>query len=238
MNEIPHSDWTLAAFKQREEERRKKEQDEKTFARPDADIQHNNETLRCDLTIAALQKRFAALEQRLAALEQREEERLGKVRAEAAPIQPQEEMLGGKEMLLSNSTLVAPKQRDMEGRTNEAAEFSDAKMEDEQVEAPRHATELQLQREEAKTVRCGDREKLQINRMEIRPIRNGDTVRGGTAHTIVRGVWTFIVTASIAGAIGFGIGAYVAPIEKANHFRALVKRGADSLYGGRAAQEN
>lgn len=70
MNKILLSDWTLAALKQRVEERRRKQQNEAAPVPPNREVRRGNETLRSDWAIGALQKRFIALEQRLAALEE------------------------------------------------------------------------------------------------------------------------------------------------------------------------
>lgn len=220
MKEILLSDWTLAAFEQREEERRRKEQREAAFAAPQEAMQRGNETLRSDWTIAALQKRFAALEQRIAALEQREEEQRRKERAEAARVPPQQGQRR-EDIIVSSSAPVAPKQMEEEQPTQEPAQSAAAKIEHRQAEVAGRANEQRLQRD----------------RLEIRPVRNDETVHVGAAHKMARGFISFLITAVIAGAIGFGAGIYVMPIEKATHFRALVKRGLDSIYGDHSFQE-
>lgn len=211
MNEILLSDWTLGAFKQREEERRKRERDEAALTPPKEEMQRDNESLRSEWTIAALQKRFAAMEQRLAALEQREEEQRRKERAEAALAPPREEKRRGEEAFLGSSTLVAPKQSEEQRRTKAQPEFADAKIEHEQLGAARPANEQRLQPQEA--------------------IRNSETARVGAAYKLARGFFSLVITASVAAAIGFGAAIYIVPIEKTAHFRALVMRGLDSIHG-------
>ncbi len=221
MKEILLSDWTLAAFRQREEERRRKEQREAAFAAPQEGMQRGNETLRSDWTIAALQKRFAALEQRIAALEQREEEQRRKERAEATRVPPQQQGQRREDIVVSSSAPVAPKQMEEEQPTKEPAQSAAAKIEHRQAEVAGRANEQRPQRD----------------RLEIRPVRNDETVHVGAAHKMARGFISFLITAVIAGVIGFGAGIYVVPIEKATHFRALVKRGLEPIYGDHSFQE-
>lgn len=218
MKEILLSDWTLATFKQREEERRRKEQREAALAAPQEGMQRSSETLRSDWTIAALQKRFAALEQRIAALEQREEEQRRKERAEAARVPPQQQGQRREDIVAGSSAPVAPKQMDEEQPTKERAQSAAAKIEHRPAEVAGRAND-------------------QRDRLEIRPVRNEETVHVGAAHKMARAFISFLITAVIAGVIGFGAGIYVVPIEKATHFRALVKRGLDSIYGDHSFQE-
>ncbi len=88
MAEVLLSDWTLTAFMQREEERRRREQTEVAVISPHKEIPRSTEPLRNEWTIAALQQRFAALEQRIATLEQIVGEQRRKEQAEAASVAP------------------------------------------------------------------------------------------------------------------------------------------------------
>jgi len=217
MKESFLSDWTLVAFKQREEERRRKEQDEAAGVRSSEEKQRSNEIARSEWTVAALQKRFVALEQRIAALEQREEERRQKLEPEppqaARPRLPEEKQ-PSKEEFLSSST-----------------ELGEARIKPQQVEDIRRANERGLKSEEAATVTLDELERLQRDRMKIRPLKEVETVRVGVAHKMLRGLFSLMITASIAGAIGFGIGVSAVPIETASHFHALAERSLDSIHG-------
>jgi hypothetical protein len=217
MKESFLSDWTLVAFKQREEERRRKERDEATRVRSNEEKQRGNEILRSEWTVAALQKRFVALEQRLTALEQREEDRRQKEQPEppqaARPLLPEEKQ-SCKEVFLSDSS-----------------GLGEANIKRQQVEAIHRANERGLTSEEAATVTLDEGERLQRDRMKVRPLKEVETVRVGVAHKMLRGLFSLMITASFAGAIGFGIGVYVVPIEKATHFHAMVERSLDSIHG-------
>ncbi|MGA3061996.1 MAG: hypothetical protein ABSD90_02075 [Methylocystis sp.] len=106
------SDWTLAAVKQREEERRRKAQAERApiALKPREENQRGEGILLSDWTLAAVK--------------QREEERRRKAQAERAPIalKPREENQRGEGILLSDWTLAAVKQREEERRRNEREE--------------------------------------------------------------------------------------------------------------------
>lgn len=217
MKESFLSDWTLVAFKQREEERRRKERDEAARVRSSEEKQQSNEVLLSEWTVAALQKRFVALEQRLAALEQREEER----RQEEQPEPPQ----------AARPILPEEKQRSTEVFLSASTELGEARIEHPQVEAIPRANERGLQSEEPAIVTLDGLERLRGDRMKIAPLKEVETVRVGVARRMLRGLFSLTITASIAGAIGFGVAVSVVPIEKAAPFRSLVERRLDSIHG-------
>ncbi|MBL1256921.1 hypothetical protein [Methylocystis sp. Sn-Cys] len=211
------SDWTLDAFEQREEERRSKERDEAAHVRSSEEKQRGNEILCGEWTVAGLQKRFASIEQRLAALEKREEERRQKEQPEppqAARPQLLEEKHGNREAFLNDST-----------------ELGEARIVRQQAEAVRRAGERGLEPEAAATVTLDEQVRLQRARLKNRTVEEAENVRVGDAHSMLRGLFAFVITASIAGAIGFGIGLSIVPIDKAVQFRTLIERGLDSLHG-------
>lgn len=266
MSKILLSDWTLVAFKQREEERRKREQGETAPLPPATATPRANETLRSEWTIAVLQKRFAALEQRLAAQEQREEaRRQSELREAAARTRQQEEH---DKALLATSTIVALQksfaaleqrlaaleQREEARRQSEleaAAARIRQKEEQEQallappaIVAPSQGNERwrgidqpgllqpEFEPREAGLLAHADAQWLERNvsetardregkgdRIEIRPAR-----KGGIVVAIFYRVVSIMITASIAAAIGFGIGVYAVPIEKAAQFHSFVNR--------------
>lgn len=209
------SDWTLDAFEQREEARRSKERDEAARVRPSEEKQRSNEI--GEWTVAALQKRFVAIEQRLAALEKREEGRPQKEQPDPTQaVRPRllEEQQRSKEALLSAST-----------------ELGEARIERQQVEAIRPANDRGLTSEVAATVTLDEQERLLRAPMKARPLDEPQNVRVGVAHKILRGLYSLVVTASIAGAIGFGVAVSIVPVENAKQFRTLAERGLVSLYG-------
>ncbi|KAF2990282.1 hypothetical protein OGR47_13685 [Methylocystis sp. MJC1] len=211
------SDWTLDAFEQREEERRSKERDEAARVRSSEEKQRSNEILCGEWTVAALQKRFAAIEQRLAALEKREEGR------------PQKEQPEPPQAV--RPLLLEEKQRSKEALLSDLAELGEARIERQQVEAIRPANDRGLTSEAAATVALDEQERLLRAPMKARTHKEAENVQVGVGRKILRGLYSFMITASVAGAIGFGIGVSIVPIEKAMQFRTLAERGLDSLHG-------
>jgi hypothetical protein len=222
MKEVLLSDWTLAAFNQREEERRRKEQTEAAVTPPQKQMQRSTEPLRSEWTIAALQQRFAALEQRIATLEQMAEEQRRKEQAKGASVAPRAETPQSEAMLFTNPTLVAP------NLVDQSAQFAAAKIEDVRVEAAGSDSEQWLKRNESKTVKF-DARRLERDQIDARP---HETAHVEPGHKKARSFTSFIITALTAAAIGFGTAIYEVPIEKAIYFRALTKRGLDSIYEG------
>ena len=224
------SDWTLAAFKQREEERRREENrrgreqvDAAPFAPAEA-APRENETLRSEWTIAALQKRFAALEQRLAAVEQREaaveqreEERRRSELVEAAARARREEEQ--EQVVLGAANDVAPDQSHAHRHEIEQPQFVQAEFEPREAGTILHAHEQVFEQNAPETVRDSQGYK---SRFEVRPARS----RG----TIVYRFISVVITALIAAAIGFGIAVFTVPIEKATQFHTYVNRALDGLH--------
>lgn len=245
MNEILLSDWTLAAFKQREEERRKNQQNGAAPVPSNIEAPRGNETLRSDWTVAALQRRFTALEQRLAALDQRfaaleqrgEERRLKELIGATAPAPPREEKRHNEEVSFGNSTVVASQQRYEDGRAREQAEFVQAKAEIQEIEAIRDGAGQWLERKEAETVRRDEGEGLQRDRIEISAIRDSETPHVGMARKMARWLISILITASVAAAIGFAVAIYAVPAEKAAHFRTLIERQLQLIDRGHSSQE-
>ena len=230
MNDILLSDWTLAAFKQREEERRRREREEAARVTTKEETPRSSEASRPDWTVAALQKRFAALEERLASLEQREEERHREEQAEAAHAPIREERPHSDEMVLRDSTLVAFKQSEDERRSKKEAEFDKTPIGREQVEPP-YRLDQPPRRDQVEPERVGGGfESVQREPYASRTIASNDAIYIEPSRGSGRRFFLILITAVIATAIGFGVGLYVVPIEKANHFRAAVKRGLDLLH--------
>lgn len=213
MSKILLSDWTLAAFKQREEERRREENPrgrEQVDAAPFAPAEaapRENETLRSEWTIAALQKRFAALEQRLATVEQREEERRRSELVEAAARARRAEEQ--EQVVLGASNDVVPDHS--HAHRNE-------------IERPQ-SVQAEFEPQEAGTILRTQEQVFEQNApevvSEVRPARR----RG----TIVYRFVSVVITALIAASIGFGIAVFTVPIEKATQFHTYVNRTLDAL---------
>jgi hypothetical protein len=212
--EVLLSDWTLSAFMQREEERRRKEQAKVAVIQTQKEMQRT-EPLRSEWTIAALQQRFSALEQRIAALEQIVGEQRRNEQAEAASIAPGEETPRSDEMLLNNPVLVGPK------GVHQPARFAEAESDDGRLDAAGPAGEQRLTLDATKTLRLDTTKVAPDEAAHIKPARK-------KAHGVI---W-FMITALTAGALGFGAAIYVVPIQKAIHYQALAKHGLNSIYRG------
>jgi len=217
------SDWTLAAFNQREEERRREENlrgreqvDAAPFAPAEA-LPRDNETLRSEWTIAALQKRFAALEQRLAAVEQREEERRRSERVEAAARARREEEQ--EQVVLGAANDVAPDESHAYPHEIEQSQFVQAAFEPPQAGTILHAHEQVFEQKTPEIVR--DAQGYE-SRLDVRPARS----RGTLVYRFV----SVVITALIDTAIGFGIAIFTVPIEKATQFHTSVNRALDGLH--------
>ncbi|WP_442755203.1 hypothetical protein ACNHKD_00635 [Methylocystis sp. JAN1] len=63
-------------------------------------------------------------------------------------------------------------------------------------------------------------------------VRPHETAHVEPGDKKARSFASFVITALTAAAIGFGAAIYEVPVEKALHFRALTKRGLDSIYEG------
>lgn len=211
------SEWTLDAFEQREEERSRTERDEAARVRSSEEKQRSNEILCGEWTVAGLQKRFAAIEQRLAALEKREEE----PRQKEQPEPPQ----------AARPLLLEEKQRSKEALLSDSTEFGETRIERQQGEAIRRSDERGLTSEAVATVTLDEQERLLRAPAKIRTLEEAENVRAGVARNMMRGLFSLMITASIAGALGFGIAVSMVPIDKATQFRALAEGGLDSIHG-------
>ncbi|CCJ08015.1 Hypothetical protein BN69_2564 [Methylocystis sp. SC2] len=220
------SDWTLAAFKQREEERRREEnrrgraQGDAARLAPAEAPPRDNETLRSEWTIVALQKRFAALEQRLAAMEQREEERRRSERVEAAARARREEEQ--QQIVVGAANDVAPDQSPAHWREIDQPQFVQEAFEPQEEGTILHAQEQVFEQNAPEVVRDAQG---YDSHADVRSARGR-----GTVQTIVYGFVSLVITALIAAAIGFGIAIFTAPIEKATQFHSFVNRTLDGLH--------
>ncbi len=203
------SDWTLAAVKQREEDRSRHEWEEKQRAK---------ETFVGDSLITFKQKEE----------ERREKQKEEKQRAEEPPLidpilaaMKQKEEERRKEELAAEAAVVTMKQ----------AEIAEAKIVDEQAEAARRAKDEWREREEAESVLRALEDGRQRERKETRAVPKSGIVRSRGTARMIRGVLSTLTTVAIAGAIGFGAGVYATPPDKADEFRALVNSKVDEVNG-------
>jgi hypothetical protein len=220
MGDTPLSDRTLIAYLPREEERRRNEQESGGSAPPEREYRNNDEKNLSGVTVANMQRRFLLLEQRLAVLEQREHERQIREKFGAAPAQFQS---GAP---LSDATFggdvsAIGRQRDDHSKPKAHPEFIDT--EDEKTESidDRKTRGLHAQLNESDSSR-DESSRPQNDFVENRPSRSGEPAQAGFARRLAAAFSSFVVTAFLAGSIGF-IGAILTvPAEKAAQFHALV----------------
>ncbi len=250
MKEVLLSDWTLAAVKQREEDRRRKAQAEPTpvALKRREENQRGEAILLSDWTLAAVKQREEdrrrhEREERLRAKEtfvsdslitfnQKEEERREKQkeekqRAEEPPlidpilVMKQKEEERRKEELAAEVAVVTVKQ----------AEIAEARIVPLEAEAARRAKGGPREREKAEPIFRVVENTLQRERQETRAVPKRVVVRSRATTKMIRGVLSTLITAAIWGAIGFGVGVYATPPDKADEFRAFVNSKLDEING-------
>ena len=249
MKEVLLSDWTLAAVKQREEDRLRKAQAEPTpvALKPREENQRGEAILLSDWTLAAVKQREEdrrrhEREERQRAKEtfvsdslitfnQKEEERREKQteekqRAEEPPlidpilVMKQKEEERRKEELAAEVAVVTVKQ----------AEIAEARIVPLEANA-RRAKGGPREREKAEPIFRVVENTLQRERQETRAVPKRVVVRSLSTARIIRRIVSTLTTVAIAGAIGFGAGVYATPPDKADEFRALVNSKLEEING-------
>lgn len=223
MGDTPLSDRTLIAYLQKEEGRRRSEQESAGTAMPEREWRNDGEKHLSGVTVANMQRRFLLLEQRLAVLEQREHERQIREKFGAAPAQFQsgaplnDAAFGGKVSAIG-------RQRDDDSQ----AKFIDAKVK--KIESIDDRKTLDLDAQLSASGSSRDESSGPPNDfVEIRPVRSGEPTQAGFARRLAGAFNSFIVTAFLAGSIGF-IGAILTvPAEKAAQFHALVNIAVNAI---------
>jgi hypothetical protein len=220
MKDVLLSDWTLAAFRQREEERQRKEQAEMVVVPAQKETLSGKEPLRNEWTVAALQRRFTTLEQRIAALEQVVAEQRAKDHAEASHVQPSAES-PPREVILSNQPAL---DRHRGAGQHERVQATTGGL---GMERSDFAGEESLKPVKPKIPTFEKTGTLETDPIEFRFDEFGN-MRPPRKRT--RRFVSFVITALAAGLVGFGAAIYMVPIKKALHYQALAKRGFDSVY--------
>jgi hypothetical protein len=250
MKEVLLSDWTLAAVKQREEDRRRKAQAEPTpvALKPREENQRGEAILLSDWTLAAVKQREEdrrrhEREERQRAKEtfvsdslitfnQKEEERREKQteerqRAEEPPlidpilVMKQKEEERRKEELAAEVAVVTVKQ----------AEIAEARFVPLEAEAARRAKDEWREQEDDAYVLRALEDSRQRERQETRALPKSGIVRSRGTTKMIRGVLSTLITAAISGAVGFGAGVYATPPDKADEFRAFVNSKLEEING-------
>jgi hypothetical protein len=229
MSGTPLSDWTPIAYLQREEERRRRERKLGAQPSPGQERRNNDEKPLSDVTVVNLQRRFLLLEQRLAVLEQREHERQIREKFEAAAAQSRSGTPTGGAPYFEDDSFV--RQPEDYSKANSGPEFTYSKVEQDQPSADRKIGDLDAQSPASDSSRDhGSRSPSDY--VEIHPLRSGEPIQTGAARKAAEAFNSFVMTAFLAGSIGFIGAILIMPAEKARQFHALVNFAVNAISAG------
>ncbi len=217
MSGTPLSDWTPIAYLQREEERRRNEQKSAEAAPTEQECRNNDEKHLSGVTVTSLQRRFLLLEQRLAILEQREHERQIGEKFEAASAQSQSGTPTGGAYFGDDFSV----RQGEDSNTNSRPEFTYSKVEQDESVDDRKTRDLHAQ-SHASDARRDRGSGTPNDFVELHPLRSGEPIQAAPARRIAEAFNSFVVTAFLAGSIGFIGAILIVPAEKAAQFHALV----------------
>jgi hypothetical protein len=226
MSGTPLSDWTPIAYFQREEERRRNEQRAAQAAPPEQECRNNDEKHLGGVTVASLQRRFVLLEQRLAILEQREHERQIREKLDAASTQAQRATPAGGAAYLGEELSV--RQGEEYSKAKSPPEFTYSEVEQAEPVDDRKTPDLNAQLHASESWRDKSGE-TPSEFVEIHPLPRGEPIQAKSARRIAQGLYSFVVTAFLAGSIGFIGAILIVPAEKAQKFHALVNIAVNAI---------
>ena len=230
MRETSLSDWTPIAYFQREEARRHNEQNSARAAPPEQERPNSDEKQLSGVTVASMQRRFLLLEQRLAILEQRERERQIREKFEVAAPQSQSRTPNHNDASnLADAVSGVANRREDHAQAKAPPEFSYVRTEkaestDEPVasDAPGSSHASDFSSNEKKN-------KLPKDFVEIRPSPSGDPVQAGWGRRMAAAFSSFVVTAFMAGSIGFIAAILAVPAERAAQFHAFLNIAVNAI---------
>ncbi len=228
MSETPLSDWTPITYLQREEERRRNEQKPAGAAPPEQECRNSDEKHLSGVTVASMQRRFFLLEQRLAILEQREHERQIREKFGAAPAQSQSRTPHSEAAYFGDAVSAIGHQREDHSQAKAHPEFTYTKAEKAEAIVDRKTRDLHAQ-SHASNSSHNKRSKLPNDFVEIHPLQSGEPIQAGPARRIAEAFNSFVVTAFLAGSIGFMGAILIVPAEKAVQFHALVNIAVNAI---------
>ena len=226
MSDTPVSDWTPVASSQREEERRRNEQKSAGVEPPEQECRNNDEKHLSGVTVASLQRRFLLLEQRLAILEQREHERQIREKFETASVRSQSGTPTGGAASFGEE--VSVRQGEDCSKAKSPPEFTYSKVEQAEPIDDRKTRDLDAQ-SHASDSRRDKGSGTPNDFVEIHPLRSGEPIQPGPARRIAEAFNSFVVTAFLAGSIGFMGAILIVPAEKAVQFHALVNIAVNAI---------
>ncbi|MGD9540095.1 hypothetical protein [Methylocystis sp.] len=226
MSGTPLSDWTPIAYFQREEERRRNEQKAAEAAPPEQEARNNDEKHLGGVTVASLQRRFVLLEQRLAILEQREHERQIREKHDAASMQAQSVTAAAGVAYLGEELSV--RQGEDHSKARSRPEFTYSKVEQAEPVDDRKTCDLPPQSHASDSWREKSSE-TPSEFVETHPLRSGEPFQAEPARRMAQTFYSFVVTAFLAGSIGFLGAILIVPAEKALKFHAFVNIAVKAL---------
>lgn len=229
MSGTPLSDWTPIAYLQREEERRRNEQKPAGAPPPGQECRNNDEKPLSGVTVVNLQRRFLLLEQRLAILEQREHERQIREKFEAASTQSQRGAPTGGAAYFGDD--ISVRQGEDYSQAKSQPEFSYSKVEQDESADDRKIRDLHMPSHASNSWR-DNRSGTPSDFVEIHPLRSGQSIQAGPARKAAEALNSFVVTAFLAGSIGFMGAILLVPAEKAVQFHALVNIAVNAISEG------
>ncbi|MFO1125285.1 MAG: hypothetical protein U1E25_08420 [Methylocystis sp.] len=228
MRETPLSDWTPIAYFQREEARLQSEQNSARAASPGQERPNNDEKQLSDVTVASMQRRFLLLERRLAILEQREHERQIREKLEAAPAQPQSQTPLNDAAYLGAAVSPIGNRRENHSQAKTHPEFTYTRAEKPELIDHPKTSDMHVQAHASESPSTDKGTKPSKDFVEIRP-SSGEPVEAGLAHRIAAAFSSFVVTAFVAGSIGFLAAVLTVPRDRAVQFHALLNIAANAI---------
>ncbi len=229
MSETPLSDWTPIAYLQREEERRRNEQKPAGAAPPGQEFRNNDEKPLSGVTVVNLQRRFLLLEQRLAILEQREHERQIREKLEAASAQSQRATPTASAAYFGDD--ISVRQGEDYSKVKSRPEFTYSKVERDESADDCKIRDPHNQSQASDSWR-DNRSRTPSDFVEIHPLRSGEPTRAEPARKVAEALSSFVVTAFLAGSIGFLGAILLVPAETAVQFHALVSIAVNAISEG------
>ena len=229
MSETPLSDWTPIAYLQREEERRRSEQKLAGVAPPGQEFPNNDEKPLSGVTVVNLQRRFLLLEQRLSILEQREHERQIREKFEATSAQSQTGMPTGGTAYFGDD--ISVRQGEDYSKVKSRPEFTYSKVEQDKSADDRKICDPHAQSHASNSWR-DNRSRTPSDFVEVHPLGSGEPIQAGPARKVAEALNSFLVTAFLAGSIGFMSAILLVPAEKAVQFHALVSIAVKAISEG------
>ncbi len=237
MSGTPLSDWTPIAYLQREEERRRNAQKPAGAPPPEQQFRNNDEKPLSGVTVVNLQRRFLLLEQRLAILEQREHERQIREKFEAASTQSQRATptggttYFGEDISVGQRDDISVRQGEDHSKVKSRPEFTYSK-----VERDESADDCKIRDTHAQSQASDswpdNRSRTPSDFVEIHPLRSGEPIQAEPARKVAEALNSFVVTAFLAGSIGFMGAIFLVPAEKAVQFHAFVSIAVNAISEG------